>query len=141
MKQPESLESFYPLLAKDIEVQEKLTSQFAGRAPSILQQMEAGSGLGGAADTVSDLLEELVKDECGEVATFYGRGSDGFFPITICTLGPVSFIRASEFDDIGYFGSTNDARSHAEDEYEPYGPFVDDPDAEDEEWEEESEND
>jgi hypothetical protein len=70
MKQPESLESFYPLLAKDIEVQEKLTSQFAGRAPSILQQMEAGSGLGGDADTVSDLLEELVKDECGEVSSW-----------------------------------------------------------------------
>jgi len=132
MKQPEPLKSFYPLLAKDSEVQEKLTRQFAGRAPGILQQMEAGSGLGDDADTVSDLLEALVTDECCEVSTFYGRGPDDFFPISICSLGPVSFIRASEFDDIGYFGSTAAARSHAEDEYEAYGPFVDDPDAEDE---------
>ena len=133
MKQPEPLESFYPQLAQDSEVQAKLKSRFAGRASSILQHMEHGSDLGDDADTVSDLLEALVTDECGEVDTFYGSGSDGYFPITICSLGPVSFIRASEFDDIGYFGSTNDARSHAEDEYEPYGPFVDDPDAECEE--------
>jgi hypothetical protein len=133
MKQPEPLKSFYPQLAKDSEVQAKLKSRFAGRASSILQHMEAGSDLGNDADTVSDLLEALVTDECREVDTFYGSGSDGYFPITICSLGPVSFIRASEFDDIGYFGSTNDARSHAEGEYEPYGPFVDDPDAEDEE--------
>ena len=132
MKQPEPLESFYPLLARDSEVQEKLTRQFAGRAPGILQQMEAGGGLGDDADTVSDLLEDLVKNECCELSTFYGRGPDDFFPISICSLGPVSFIRASEFDDIGYFGSTAAARSHAEDEYEAYGPFVDDPDLEDE---------
>jgi hypothetical protein len=133
MKQPKPLKSFYPQLAQDSEVQATLKSRFAGRASSILQHMEDGSDLGDDADPVSDLLESLVKDECCEVDTFYGSGSDGYFPITICNLGPVSFIRASEFDDIGYFGSTNDARSHAEDEYEPYGPFVDDPDAEYEE--------
>lgn len=133
MKQPKPLKSFYPQLAQDSEVQATLKSRFAGRASSILQHMEDGSDLGDDSDTVSDLLEALVTDECREVDTFYGSGSDGYFPITICSLGPVSFIRASEFDDIGYFGSTNDARSHAEDEYEPYGPFVDDPDAECEE--------
>ena len=133
MKQPVPLESFYPQLAQDSAVQATLKSRFAGRASSILQHMEDGNDLGDDSDTVSDLLEALVTDECREVDTFYGSGSDGYFPITICSLGPVSFIRASEFDDIGYFGSTNDARSHAEDSYEPYGPFVDDPDAEDEE--------
>jgi hypothetical protein len=133
MKQLEPLKSFYPQLAQDSEVQATLKSRFAGHASSILHQMEAGTDLGDDDDTVSDLLEALVTDECCEVDTFYGSGSDGYFPITICSLGPVSFIRASEFDDIGYFGSTNDARSHAEDEYEPYGPFVDDPDAENEE--------
>ena len=133
MKQPAPLESFYPQLAQDSAVQAKLKSRFAGRASSILQHMEDGSDLGDDSDTVSDLLEALVTDECREVDTFYGSGSDGYFPITICSLGPVSFIRASEFDDIGYFGSTHDARSQAEDSYEPYGPFVDDPDAEDEE--------
>ncbi len=133
MKQPKPLKSFYPQFAQDSEVQATLKSRFAGRASSILRHMEDGSELGDDSDTVSDLLEALVTDECREVDTFYGSGSDGYFPITICSLGPVSFIRASEFDDIGYFGSTNDARSHAEDEYEPYGPFVDDPDAEDEE--------
>ena len=141
MNQPAPLESFYPQLAQDSAVQATLKSRFAERAPSILQHLENGTDLCDDADPVSDLLEALVKDECAEVDTFYGNGSDGYFPITLCSLGPVSFIRASEFDDIGYFGSTNEARSHAEDVYEPYGPFVDDPDAEDDDWEEASEDD
>ena len=141
MKQPVPLESFYPQLAQDSAVQATLKSRFAGRASSILQHMEDGNDLGDDSDTVSNLIEALVKDECREVDTFYGSGSDGYFPITICSLGPVSFIRASEFDDISYFSRTSDARAYAEDEYEPYGPFVDDPDAEDEEWEKASEDD
>jgi hypothetical protein len=141
MKQPEPLKSFYPQLAQDSEVQDTLKSRFAERAPSILQHMKDGSDLGDDSDPVGDLLEALVTDECREIDTFYGSGSDGYFPITLCSLGPVSFIRASEFDDISYFGSTNDARSYAEDVYEPYGPIVDDPDAEDDDWEEASEDD
>jgi hypothetical protein len=141
MKQPEPLKSFYPQLAQDSEVQRQLARHFTERAPVILQQMETGSALGDDAADVSDLIEVLVKDGCWEVETFYGRGPDGFFPITICTDSSLSFIRASEFDDIGYFSRTSDARSYAEVEYEAYGPFVDDPDAEDEEWEEASEDD
>jgi hypothetical protein len=141
MNQPAPLESFYPQLAQDSAVQATLKSRFAERAPGILQHLENGTDLGDDADSVSDLLEALVKDECDEVDTFYGNGSDGYFPITLCSLGSLSFIRASEFDDIGYFGSTSDARSHAEDVYEPYGPFVDDPDAGDDGWEETSEDD
>ena len=83
MNQPAPLESFYPQLAQDSAVQATLKSRFAERAPSILQHLENGTDLCDAADPVSDLLEALVKDECDEVDTFYGNGSDGYFPITI----------------------------------------------------------
>ena len=132
MKQPEPLESFYPQLARDSDVKAALKTEFGNRAGDILKKMKAGQSLEADAAAVSDLIDSLVQNDSLEVETFYGRGSDGFFPITLCALGAITFIRASEFDDIGYFGSTAAARSHAEDEYEAYGPFVEDPDAEDE---------
>jgi hypothetical protein len=133
---PQPLETFYPQFTRDSDVKAALKTEYGVRTADILRKMKAGQPLEADAAAVSDLIDRLVQDDSLEVETFYGRGSDGFFPITICSLGPVSFIRASEFDDIGYFASTAAARSHAEDEYEPYGPFVDDPDAEDEDQDE-----
>jgi hypothetical protein len=140
---PQPLETFYPQLARDSDVKEALKTEFGVRTADILRKMKAGQLLEADAAAVSDLIDSLVQNDSLEVETFYGRGSDGFFPITVCNFGPVSFIRASEFDDIGYFGSISAARSHAEVEYEAYGPFVDDPDAEDEyeDSDEEPEND
>lgn len=128
---PHSIETFYPQLADEIEVEMVLEEKFGKRAAGISKKMKTGKRLDDEAE-VSDLITDLVQNDGTEDDTFYGRGSDGFFPITICSFGPVSFIRASEFDDIGYFGSTREARAHAEKEYEAYGPFVDDPDADDE---------
>lgn len=128
---PQSIETFYPQLARTIEIKAAIKNEFGKGAAEILKQMKGGLAFDQELE-VSDLITDLVQNDCSEDDTFYGRGSDGFFPITICSLGPVSFIRASEFDDIGYFGSTREARAHAEEEYEAYGPFVDDPDADDE---------
>lgn len=133
----QSIETFYPQLARASDVKKALKEKFGKRAAGILKKMKDGQPFDEELE-VSDLMTDLIQNHCTEDDTFYGRGSCGFFPITICSFGPVSFIRASEFDDIGYFGSTKDARSHAEDEYEPFGPFVDDPDAE-EEYEEDDE--
>ncbi len=136
---PQPLETFYPQLARDRHVKEALKTEFGVRAADIMRKMKAGQSLEVDAAAVSDLFDSLVQNDSLEIETFYGHGSDGFFPITVCNFGPVSFIRASEFDDIGYFGSTATARSHAEEEYEAYGPFVDDPDAEDEDEDEDEE--
>lgn len=133
---PQPLETFYPQLACNSDFQAALKTEFGVRAADIQRKMKAGQPLEVDAAAVGDLIDRLVQNDSLEVETFYGRGSEGFFPITLCALGAITFIRASEFDDIGYFGSTKDARSHAEDEYEAYGPFVDDPDAEDEDQDE-----
>lgn len=133
---PQPLETFYPKLARDSDVKAALKTEFGVRTADILRKMKTGQPLEADAAAVSDLIDSLVQNDSLEVETFYGRGSDGFFPITLCALGAITFIRASEFDDIGYFGSTASARSHAEDEYEAYGPFVEDPDADDEDQDE-----
>jgi len=138
---PQPLETFYPQLACDSNVQAALKTALGVHADDILTKMKAGQPLEADASVVGDLMDNLLKNDSIEVETFYGSGSDGCFPISLWALGAITFIRAIEFDDIGYFGSTAAARSHAENEYEAYGPFVDDPDEEDEDADEESEDD
>jgi hypothetical protein len=138
---PQPLETFYPQLACDSNVQAALKTALGVHADDILTKMKAGQPLEADASVVGDLMDNLLKNDSIEVETFYGSGSEGCFPISLWALGAITFIRAIEFDDIGYFGSTAAARSHAENEYEAYGPFVDDPDEEDEDADEESEDD
>jgi len=138
---PQPLETFYPQLACDSNVQAALKTALGVHADDILTKMQAGQPLEPDASVVSDLIENLIQNDSIEVETFYGSGSEGCFPISLWALGAITFIRAIEFDDIGYFGSTAAARSHAENEYEAYGPFVDDPDEEDEDADEEFEDD
>jgi hypothetical protein len=125
---PQPIETFYPKLAIASEVETALKEKFGARAAGIIKNMKSGETFDEDAE-VNDLITDYVKNHCDEVDIFYGHGSAGFFPITICSLGGVSFIRASEFDDIGYFNSVREARLYAADEYDDYGPFVDDPDA------------
>ena len=138
---PQPLETFYPQLACDSTVQAALKTALGVHADDILTKMKAGQPLEADEFVVSDLMDNLLQNDSIEVETFYGSGSEGCFPISLWALGAITFIRAIEFDDIGYFGSTAAARSHAENEYEAYGPFVDDPDEEDEDADEESEDD
>jgi hypothetical protein len=99
------LDTFYPQFARDCDVAAALQFEIGVRAADILTPMQAGQSLESDAEAVSDLIENLIQNDSLEVETFYGQGSDGFLPITICNYGPVSFIRVSAFDDIGYFGS------------------------------------
>ena len=138
---PQPLETFYPQLACDSNVQAALKTSLGVHADDILTKMKTGQPLEADEFVVSDLMDNLLQNDSIEVETFYGSGSEGCFPISLWALGAITFIRAIEFDDIGYFGSTAAARSHAENEYEAYGPFVDDPDEEDEDADEESEDD
>lgn len=129
---PQSLESLYPQLAKDREVKDCLKGKFGDDTPKILEKMIAGTLTEDENITIDGVLTDLIHNGSNE-DTFYGSGSDGYFPITVGGIKSFFFIQASEFDDIGYFTRAKDARVYAETEYESYGPFVDDPDAEDEE--------
>ncbi|MEI6339847.1 MAG: hypothetical protein WCQ57_14900 [Verrucomicrobiota bacterium] len=128
---PQSLESLYPQLAKTPEAIKKLKQTFGEDTPRILEEMIAGTLSKDEDATIDGLLTDLIQNGWHE-DTFYGRGSDGYFPIAVRGIDSFYFIQASEFDDIGYFSSDKDARAFAETEYESYGPFVEDPDAEEE---------
>jgi hypothetical protein len=129
---PQSLESLYPQLAKDREVEDCLKQTFGDDTPKIREKMIAGTLTKEEDITIDGVLTDLIHNGSNE-DTFYGSGSDGYFPITVRGIDSFYVIQASEFDDIGYFSNAKDARAFAETEYESYGPFVEDPDAEDEE--------
>ena len=131
---PQPLESLYTELAKDREVEDHLRQTFREDTPKILEKMIAGTLTKEEDITIDGVLTDLIHNGSNE-DTFYGSGSDGYIPITVRGIDSFYVIQASEFDDIGYFSNAKDARAFAESEYESYGPFVEDPDAEDEEEE------
>ncbi|KAB2639796.1 MAG: hypothetical protein DVB25_04935 [Verrucomicrobia bacterium] len=129
---PQSLESLYPQLAKNLEAIEDLKQTFGEDTPRILEKMIAGTLSEDEDATIDGVLTDLIHNGWHE-DEYYGRGSDGHFSITVRGIDSYYFIQASEFDDIGYFTSVKDALAYAETEYKSYGPLVADTDAEDEE--------
>ena len=138
MNSPQTLESLYPSLASVKAVQSAIQNSFGDAAAEILAGMTVGTSPTVDAKKLYDKVLGIIYDEAGEEHVFYGSGSDGRFPITIRCFGPVCFIQAQEFDDIGFFPTTSAARDFAEIEFEAYGPFTDAPWEDDEEEEDDS---
>ncbi len=61
-----------------------------------------------------------MQNESEVVKSLIGVGSYGEFPIYIMQFGPVFWIRALEFDTIGYFADAESAIAYAEFNYEPF---------------------
>lgn len=98
------LEDFLDALAQDPRVQELL--------------LESGVTITGFHD--SGGLPDLVHNESHEVSEIDAWGGDeNHYQIRILRFGPVFWIEANEFDDIGYFATEAEAEAHARDAYEP----------------------
>lgn len=86
----------------------------------------------------SGSLEDCLKEEASEVDTIEAAGGcEHYFNIEIQSFGPVFWIQANEFDDIGYFGSENEAVEYARREYAVYIETFEQLEAEAEDEEEE----
>ena len=106
MSEPLELHHFSQALQKEPAVIEALAEN---AAPSFEEFIASGE------------LENLVKNHSIEVDTIEAAGGyEHYFNIEIQSLGPVFWIQASEFDDIGYFGSEKEAVEHAREEYGAY---------------------
>ena len=85
-------------------------------------------------------LEDLVKNQSIEVDSIEAAGGyEHYFNIVIQSFGPVFWIQAPEFDDIGYFGSEIEALEHAREEYATYIETLEEIQNESDEDEEENE--
>jgi hypothetical protein len=127
---PKPLKDFEALLRSDPEITQLLKEE---DVTDLSEFIESGA------------LAACLNDYGSLASSIDAWGADDAFQIEIYRFGPIYWIRALEFDDIGYFGSQRDAERHAAFEYSglieayeenAYGSDEDDEDEDDEEEEE-----
>lgn len=117
MIEPQPLQSFTNILLKSKAIKKLVTEHYGAEARQRMKQFRAGE--------IDDLVE-LIEDNKIQLAdspveTIHGAAPDNdVFHIKLCAVGPVFYIRANEFDDIGYFSSLEEARIYAEFEFEGF---------------------
>lgn len=112
---------FYPRLAANSVFQGHMKEAYGRKATGILKKM--------AKDTLSERDAEDIDLDCtiGDLAQEHGDCVDSlegqaadewdYFDISIVQYGPIFYIQANEFDDIGYFDSLEEAMGVAESEF------------------------
>ena len=115
MTQPQPLSAFKDQLLQSGDIQKLIAGENG-------QEIDAASGRFRSGDDgdLWDLIEENKQEISAspeEVIEAAAPDND-IFEIEIWSTGPVFWIRANEFDDIGYFPSLADARRYAEMEFE-----------------------
>ena len=115
-------------------------SQVLQNEPAVIEAL-AESAVSSFEDFLaSGELEDLVKNQSIEVDSIEAAGGyEHYFNIVIQSFGPVFWIHAPEFDDIGYFGSEIEALEHAREEYATYIETLEEIQNESDEDEEENE--
>ncbi len=105
--------------------------------PSVIKAISKLDGVTFAEFLESGKLEDLVKNDSVTVSSIEASGGyEDFFNIEIQSFGPVFWIWASDFDDIGYFATLKEAEEYAREEYETYIQTLEEMNEEDD-WEDE----
>ena len=113
MTDPKPLREFKDLLLKSKAIKKLVTEHYGAAAKERMKQFQAGD-----AGDIVDLLQ-LIEERKEELSTSpeatidAAAPDDDVFQILIWSAGPVYWITANEFDDIGYFSSLKDAKSYA----------------------------
>jgi hypothetical protein len=96
-------------------------AQLLQSAPAVIEALAENATPSFEKILASGELEDLVKNHSIEVDTIEAAGGcEHYFNIEIKAFGPVYWIQAPEFDDIGYFCSEKEAVEHAREEYATY---------------------
>lgn len=112
---PRPLEEFVDALHKDKQVRQQITEEIIAR---LNQNPESWKRI---VKKLASEIEELVYDEAVDVKSITARGAwEDPFKVQIRRFGPVRFVSTNEFDDIGYFDSTEKARVFARLRYSAY---------------------
>ena len=114
------LDSFSTRLIRTKRVQDEMKRILGDEAKHIIDKVMADQALSqDDIDNCHDLLTDLVGNELEPETGFKGFGSAGEFGINVMNFEGVYWISAPEFNDIGYFGSREEAEAVAEMNYEP----------------------
>jgi len=115
MSQP--LSSFKDQLLDSEDIQKLIAQEHGMEADAAIGRFRSGDD-GDLWDLIEDNKQEISgsPEETIEAAA----PDDDIFEIEIWSAGPVFWIRANEFDDIGYFPTLDEARAYAEMEFEGF---------------------
>ncbi|MBU6301989.1 MAG: hypothetical protein KGS60_10575 [Verrucomicrobia bacterium] len=117
MNQPQPLSAFKDQILSCPKILDLIANHYGGEVEAALARFQAGND-----DDLWDLIADQKRGSLEEFATslMAAAPDDDVFEIEILSAGPVFWIRANEFEDIGYFGSQYDALVYAEDYFDPY---------------------
>jgi len=117
MSAPKDLSQFKDLLLQSEEIH-SLVLKHSDKGAEQLESFLRGETL----NDLYEIIEEESHERAAEPVSFIeGAAPDNdVFHINIHKLGPVFFITANEFDDIGYFASKREAEDYASMEFDGY---------------------
>ena len=124
MTSPKPLDQFMESLLASPEIQQFIKERYGKQSSAKLAKFQSGD---------TDELHDLLIDHKQEIAGYpeeTHQASDGF-DVELWKLGPVFWIHANEFDDMGYFDSLAAARDYAEEQFGPLDETDEDDDTED----------
>jgi ABC-type glycerol-3-phosphate transport system substrate-binding protein len=115
LTQPQPLSTFKDQLLQSGDIQKLIAEEYGPEADAAIGRFRAGED-----GDLWDLIEDNKQEISGSPVEVIDAAApdDDIFGIEIWSTGPVFWIRANEFDDIGYFPSLPEARAYAEVEFE-----------------------
>jgi hypothetical protein len=125
MTKPKRLEDCFGALLASKEIQDFIKLEFGKQAKAKLAKFRSGD-----TGELHDLIEDN-KQSIGNSPTCSLTASGPTF-LEVWQLGPLFWIRANEFDDMGYFESLEAALDYVR---EQFGAFTDDDEDSDEDEE------
>ena len=117
MTKPQPLSAFKDQLLQSEDIQELIAKEYGPESDAAIGRFRSGDD-----GDLWDLIEDNKDATFGtlEVSIDAAAPDDDVFGIEIWSTGPVFWIRANEFDDIGYFPSRDEARRYAKVEFESH---------------------
>jgi ABC-type glycerol-3-phosphate transport system substrate-binding protein len=115
MKQP--LSTFKDQLLQSGDIQKLIAGEYGPEADAAIGRFRSGDD-----GDLWDLIEDNKQEISGSPVEVIDAAApdDDVFGIKIWSTGPVFWIRANEFDDIGYFPSLPEVRAYAEEFFEGF---------------------
>ena len=117
---PEPIEAFYPRLALMPSIQAALKMKYGKASAGLLQKLLEGAPFDeGSPEDVEDFIHDQVHQNAVCVHSIEAMAADEWdsFDIDVMHYGPLFFIQANEYDDIGFFETLEMARNQAEGEW------------------------
>jgi len=105
-------DEIYKYLVDDDLVIKEIRKQFKNNTVNIVNSIK-NTNYSEIDNVYYDFLMDIMDNSARIYTKFTAKGDNGNYPIYVKGLGGIYFVDASEFDNVGYFTSLNDAEDYA----------------------------